>query len=67
MLEGLVAQVLNAVLGKYVEEFDSESLNVGIFSGDVCLRDLKLKPSCLVHFLYLIHLLTLLQLLASIN
>lgn len=48
MLEGVVARVLNSLLGKYVQEFDAEGLNVGIFSGNVTLRDLKLKPSCLV-------------------
>lgn len=48
MFEGIVASLLNRYLGKYVEEFDLENLNVGIFSGNVQLQNLKLKPEALV-------------------
>lgn len=48
MLEGAVARVLNQLLGKYVVDLDTENLNVGIFSGQVQLTDLKLKPEALV-------------------
>lgn len=48
MFEGVVASLLNRYLGKYVEDLDLESLNVGIFSGNVVLENLKLKPEALV-------------------
>lgn len=48
MLEGTVARILNQLLGKYVQDLDTENLNVGIFSGTVQLSDLKLKPEALV-------------------
>ncbi|XP_050293548.1 intermembrane lipid transfer protein VPS13C-like [Anthonomus grandis grandis] len=47
MLEGTVARILNQLLGKYVQDLDTENLNVGIFSGTVQLTDLKLKPEAL--------------------
>ena len=48
MFEGAVAAILNRFLGKYVEDLDTEDFNVGIFSGDTCLTDLRLKPEALV-------------------
>lgn len=48
MLEGTVARILNQLLGKYVQDLDTENLNVGIFSGTVQLSELKLKPEALV-------------------
>ncbi|XP_062531261.1 intermembrane lipid transfer protein VPS13A isoform X2 [Bombyx mori] len=47
MFEGAVAGFLNRLLGKYVQDLDTENLNVGIFSGNVNLTDLKLKPEAL--------------------
>ncbi|XP_053983322.1 intermembrane lipid transfer protein VPS13C-like [Hylaeus volcanicus] len=47
MFEGAIAAFLNRFLGKYVEDLDTEQFNVGIFSGDTCLTDLKLKPEAL--------------------
>ncbi|XP_068086254.1 intermembrane lipid transfer protein VPS13A [Anabrus simplex] len=47
MFEGVVATVLNRYLGKYIQDLDIENLNVGIFSGDVQLTDLRLKPEAL--------------------
>ncbi|KAL3231388.1 Intermembrane lipid transfer protein VPS13 [Nakaseomyces bracarensis] len=47
MLESLAASLLNRVLGSYVENFDPAQLNVGIWSGDVKLRNLKLRQDCL--------------------
>lgn len=53
MFETVVAGVLNRFLGKYVQDLDTENLNVGIFSGNVNLTDLKLKPEALVSiFIY---------------
>ncbi|CAL7940918.1 unnamed protein product [Xylocopa violacea] len=47
MFEGAIAAFLNRFLGKYVEDLDTEQFNVGIFSGDTCLTNLKLKPEAL--------------------
>ena len=43
MLESLAATLLNRLLGSYVENFDPEQLNVGVWSGNVKLKNLKLK------------------------
>lgn len=51
MFEGAVAGILNRLLGKYVQDLDTENLNVGIFSGDFNLTDLKLKPEALVRWI----------------
>ncbi|KAK0305778.1 Vacuolar protein sorting-associated protein 13 [Friedmanniomyces endolithicus] len=50
MLEGLVANLLNRVLGMYVRNFDPKQLNVGIWSGDVTLRNLELRREALDQF-----------------
>lgn len=47
MLESLAAGLLNRFLGSYVENFDPTQLNVGIWSGDVKLRNLKLRKESL--------------------
>ncbi|KAF1991838.1 vacuolar protein sorting-associated protein 13 [Aulographum hederae CBS 113979] len=47
MLESLVANLLNRFLGMYVQNFDPKQLNVGIWSGDVKLRDLELRREAL--------------------
>ena len=47
MLEGLVANLLNRFLGMYVKNFDPKQLNVGIWNGDVKLRDLQLRKEAL--------------------
>lgn len=47
MLESLVANILNRTLGAYVENFDPNQLNIGIWSGDVTLSNLKLKRESL--------------------
>ncbi|OAX85316.1 hypothetical protein ACJ72_00311 [Emergomyces africanus] len=47
MLEGIVANLLNRFLGMYVKNFDAGQLNVGIWSGDVKLRNLELRREAL--------------------
>jgi vacuolar protein sorting-associated protein 13A/C len=47
MLEGIVSTLLNRFLGMYVQNFDPKQLNVGIWSGDVKLRDLELRREAL--------------------
>jgi len=47
MLEGLVANLLNRFLGMYVKNFDPKQLNVGIWSGELTLRNLELRKEAL--------------------
>jgi vacuolar protein sorting-associated protein 13A/C len=47
MLESLVANLLNRFLGMYVRNFDAKQLNVGIWSGDVKLKNLQLRKEAL--------------------
>jgi len=47
MLEGLVSSLLNRFLGMYIRNFDPGQLQVGIWSGDVKLRDLELRREAL--------------------
>lgn len=44
MLEGLVADVLTRVLGQYVDGLSRESIRVGVWGGQLALRNLTLKP-----------------------
>lgn len=50
MFESLVANLLNRFLGSYIENFDPKQLNIGIWSGDVKLRNLRLKKESLDKF-----------------
>lgn len=47
MLEGVVSNLLNRVLGMYVKNFDPKHLSVGIWSGDVKLTNLELRKEAL--------------------
>jgi vacuolar protein sorting-associated protein 13A/C len=47
VFEGVLTQVLNRFLGAYVENLDTNQLRVGIWGGDVELKDLVLKQSAL--------------------
>lgn len=50
MLESLAAGLLNRILGSYVENFDPKQLNIGIWGGDVKLKNLRLKRDSLDKF-----------------
>lgn len=50
MLESVLASVLNRFLASYVDGLNTNQLNVGIWSGDVKLRNLRLKTSALDKF-----------------
>ncbi|KAG5437684.1 hypothetical protein PCANB_000721 [Pneumocystis canis] len=50
MLESLVAGLLKRFLGSYVENFDPKQLNIGIWKGDVKLKNLRLKKEALDMF-----------------
>ncbi|KAI9675485.1 MAG: hypothetical protein M1829_003289 [Trizodia sp. TS-e1964] len=47
MLEGPVANLLNRFLGVYIRNFDPKQLNIGIWSGDVKLKNLELRREAL--------------------
>eukprot|EP01025_Chloroclados_australasicus_P001122 TRINITY_DN10334_c0_g1_i3.p2 TRINITY_DN10334_c0_g1~~TRINITY_DN10334_c0_g1_i3.p2 ORF type:complete len:160 (-),score=29.58 TRINITY_DN10334_c0_g1_i3:47-478(-) len=47
MFEAQVAYYLNRYLGQYVQGLDPESLKISVWSGNVTLRNLKLKPEAL--------------------
>ncbi|KAI8888651.1 hypothetical protein K501DRAFT_320796 [Backusella circina FSU 941] len=47
MLESVVSTLLNRVLGTYVSNLDASQLKIGIWSGEVTLRDLKLRREAL--------------------
>ena len=42
-----IANILNRLLSVWVEDLNSEQLNLSIFSGRILLKDLKLKPDFL--------------------
>lgn len=50
MFESVVATLLNRFLGSYIENFDPKQLNIGIWSGDVRLKNLRLKKESLDKF-----------------
>lgn len=47
MFEGIVADILTKILGKYVEDFNKEQLSIGIFGGNVSLKNLHIKGEAL--------------------
>lgn len=47
VFESIVVDVLNRILGDYIENLDSKQLSIGIWGGDVVLQDLVLKQSAL--------------------
>ncbi|CAI5717612.1 unnamed protein product [Hyaloperonospora brassicae] len=47
MAKAIITSILEAQLGKYVDGLRSESLVVGLWSGELELRDLTLKPHAL--------------------
>ena len=47
MLEGVLASILNRFRASYVDGLNTNQLNVAIWSGDVKLRNLRLKRSAL--------------------
>ena len=47
MFEQVVATVLNRLLGSYVEGLETSQLNIGIWAGDVHLKNLRLRSDAL--------------------
>lgn len=50
MLESVLASVLNKFLSQYVDNLSTKDLNIGIWSGDIKLRNLRLKKEALDKF-----------------
>lgn len=50
MLESVVAGVLNRVLSLYVDNLDTSQLNIGIWNGEILLKNLKLRKAALDKF-----------------
>ena len=42
-MNGAVANVLNKVLGDWIENLDSKNLNLSVLSGEILLQDLRVK------------------------
>jgi hypothetical protein len=42
-MNGVIANVLNRVLGNFIEDLSSDSLNISLLSGEVTLEDLRIK------------------------
>ncbi|KAK3890033.1 hypothetical protein Pcinc_005997 [Petrolisthes cinctipes] len=47
MFKNIISDILNRVLGTYIENLDSSKLNVSIWGGDVELNGLEIKQSAL--------------------
>lgn len=43
MFEKIVERILNRILGEYVQDFSSENLKIGLWSGAVEIKNVKLK------------------------
>lgn len=42
-MNGVIANVLNRVLGNFIEDLSSDSLNISLLSGEVTLENLRIK------------------------
>ncbi|KAM3721577.1 Intermembrane lipid transfer protein [Dirofilaria immitis] len=50
VFESVVAEILNRVLGNFVNNLDASQLNIGIWGGDVKLTNLEVKETALDDF-----------------
>jgi|LakMenEpi03Aug12_release.lakeMendotaPanAssembly.Ray.scaffolds.fasta_scaffold6058036_1 hypothetical protein len=48
MFESVIAYILNKYLAGYIGELDYKNLQLGLFSGKLTLKDVKIQPSALV-------------------
>lgn len=49
-MNAAVATVLNKVLGEFVQDLDSSNLKTSIFSGDINLKNVRVKTEALKKF-----------------
>ena len=47
MFEKQVSELLQSVVGEYIEDIDRKSLSFSVLQGDVQLREMKLKKDAL--------------------
>jgi hypothetical protein len=47
MIEKIICKALNKVLGNFVEEITTDSLNVAVTSGRASLENLRVRPECI--------------------
>ena len=47
MLEGIVEKIVQKLLGEYIDGFDSNNLHIGIWSGEVTIKNVRLKKTVL--------------------
>ncbi|CAD6216264.1 GSCOCG00012879001-RA-CDS [Cotesia congregata] len=47
VFESIVTELLNKILGEYVENLDYKQLKLSLWGGDVVLKDLLIKESAL--------------------
>jgi vacuolar protein sorting-associated protein 13A/C len=43
MFEKIVERILNPILSEYVEDFNSENMKIGLWSGEVVIKNVKLR------------------------
>jgi hypothetical protein len=43
MFEALVERLLNQTLGEFIENFSAENLSIGIWSGEVILKNIEFR------------------------
>lgn len=48
VFESIVVDLLNRVLGDYIENLDTGQLKVGVWDGKAVLKDLVIRPTALV-------------------
>ena len=47
MIDKLVSQILQRILGQYVENIDTDMLNISVWKGELTLENLRLKRGAL--------------------
>ena len=45
MLEKLISSVLNRTLGNFIENLDSQQLNINLWNSNLKLENLQIKPT----------------------
>lgn len=44
MFEGILESILNKILGQYIQDLNKQDLNISVWSGDLKLQNVKLRP-----------------------